>query len=434
MKRVVYAGFALGALSVLAYVRALSLPLISDDFGCIETARRYGWADGWNDLLRDPLYRCRAISNVIGYWLFEWGGLQPFAYSLASLLFHILNTFLVAALGLWKPIGSRVSLPAAAFFAIAEGHQEAVIWFAALPDLNVFTFTLTAFLAWVLWLQDGCRSAVRYGFAVAAFLGALLSKESAVALVGLQVLALVVARVPLRTAAIAIAPFTVLALSYFGVGWTARRDNHHFSDGTFSLSAPFAWVIVNSTARMLWIWGFAAIAVLAVWRRRALMPLLGIALAWSAISLLPYSFLTYMSRVPSRHTYLASVGLAILAGAAFVALYDRFGASQRAVVAFAVCAVLLHNVGYIWTRKQEQFMERARPTEELIALARETRGAITVECFPFPRAVAKSAVRLGAGSDPARLRFVDAPGCREVRYTVAHSDEALPLIVTVAGP
>lgn len=404
---------------MLAYARALTLPLISDDFGCIETARRYGWVDGWSDLLRDPLYRCRALSNIIGYWLFEWGGLQPFVYNVASLLLHALNTLLVAALGLWRPIGSRISIPAAAFFAVAEGHQEAVIWFAALPDLNVFTFTLAGFLAWVLWLQDGCRSALRYGFALAAFVVALLSKESGVALVGLQVLALVVTRTPLRTGALAVAPFAALAAMYFGVGWLARRGNHHFSDGTFSLTAPFLIVMLHSMARMFWIWGLAAVAILAILRRRQFLPLLGIALSWAAITLLPYSFLVYMTRVPSRHTYLPSVGLALVVGAAFVVLWERFWPSRRALVATAVLVVLLHNVGYIWTRKQQQFVERAQPTEVLISLAKRTEGPITVECFPFPKAVAKSAVRLGASGNPDRLRFTDTPGCREWRYLVS---------------
>lgn len=425
-RRGVFIAAGLTGLCVLAYARALTLPLISDDFGCIETARRYGWVNGWSDLLRDPLYRCRALSNVIGYWLFEWGGLQPLVYNVASLLLHVLNTLLVAALGLWRPIGARVSIPAAAFFAVAEGHQEAVIWFAALPDLNVFTFTLIGFLAWVLWLQDGCRSVLRYGMAMGSFTVALLSKESAVALVGLQVLALLVTRTPLRTGAVAIAPFAALAAMYFGVGWLARRGNHHFSDGTFSLTAPFLIVALHSIARMFWIWGFAAVAVLVILRRKQFLPLLGIALSWATITLLPYSFLLYMTRVPSRHTYLPSVGLALVVGAAFVVLCERFWPSHRALIATAVLAMIVHNVGYIWTRKQQQFIERAQPTEVLMSLAKQTEGPITIECFPFPKAVAKSAVRLGAGSNPDRLRFVDTPGCREWRYVADDSRVADP--------
>ena len=365
-------------------------------------------------------------------------GLEPLAYNLTNLFFHILNTFLVAALGLWRPIGSRVSIPAAAYFAVAEGHQEAVIWFAALPDLNVFTFTLAAFLAWVLWIQDDCNSVWRYAVALGCFLVALVSKESAVALVGLQALSLFVSRVPLRIGLKAVTPFLLISGAYFVLAWAARGDHLHFNDGTFSLSAPFVYVILNSMFRMLWVWGLVAVGVLLALRRREALPLLGIALAWAAVTLLPYSFLTYMLRVPSRHTYLASVGLALLAGGAMVALYDRFWPSRRVAVTAAVLFVMVQNVGYIWTRKHSQFLERARPTEELISVARTTSGPIVLECFPFPKAVAVAAVRLAAGSDPTRLRFVDTAGCEGFRIrtesNIARTGSIEPAAYTASAP
>jgi hypothetical protein len=43
------------------------------------------------------------------------------------------------------------------------------------------------------------------------------------------------------------------------------------------------------------------------WQRPAAQRLLYGAATWIAITLLPYSFLTYMPQVPSRHVYLASV-------------------------------------------------------------------------------------------------------------------------------
>ena len=96
------------------------------------------------------------------------------------------------------------------------------------------------------------------------------------------------------------------------------------------------------------------------------------ALLWAVISLGPYSFLTYMPRVPSRHTYLPSAGLALLVGAAAALLYADFWARRRALLALLAAAVVVHNAGYIWTRKQRQFQERARMTTELVDLARRT--------------------------------------------------------------
>ena len=69
----------------------------------------------------------------------------------------------------------------------------------------------------------------------------------------------------------------------------------------------------------------------------------------------------------------------------------------------AVTLMLLHNVAYLWTKKRAQFLERAAPTEQLIALARRTSGEIWVRCFPQPPLVAEEAVHLAAGRSPASL-------------------------------
>jgi hypothetical protein len=237
-------------LAVLAYLPAQFLPPISDDYEQVSVSRRYGSFENWDSLLRDPLYRCRSVSIVLTWWLEKLGGFA--ILNALSLLFHILNTFLVAALGLWHRIGWRISLPAAAFFAVAEGHQEAVIWYAALPELNVFTFTMLAFLCWILWLERG--GARYYAGAAAAFLVALLSKESAAALVGLQVLAIMIVdarRVRFWTATV---PFAATAVLYFAWGYTARSTHLHYNDGTFSLQAPFVLTLLNSLGRMFWFW------------------------------------------------------------------------------------------------------------------------------------------------------------------------------------
>ena len=50
------------------------------------------------------------------------------------------------------------------------------------------------------------------------------------------------------------------------------------------------------------------------------------------------------------------------------------------------------NIGYLWTKKRGQYLERARPTEQLIEAAAKTDGPVYVECFPRPQIVADSAV------------------------------------------
>jgi hypothetical protein len=54
--------------------------------------------------------------------------------------------------------------------------------------------------------------------------------------------------------------------------------------------------------------------------------------------------------------------------------------------------ILVHDIGYIWTKKQIQFQERAAPTEQSLALAKSTSRPIFIKCFRRGRLVAESAI------------------------------------------
>jgi hypothetical protein len=224
---------------------------------------------------------------------------------------------------------------------------------------------------------------------------ALLSKESAVILLPLFFLTGpggVTRRV---------AP-TVLVLLALGSIAVSRSNSFRFSDGSFSLHAPFWITWPYGIARVLWIWGWLAAIVIVLSRERGLRRSGLAALAWIGIGLAPYSFLTYSTQIPSRQTYLASAGLALLFGLALAHAARKWPLRPR-VVAAVVTLMLLHNVAYLWTKKRAQFLERAAPTEQLIALARRTPGSIWVRCFPQPPLVAEEAVRLAAKRSPAGL-------------------------------
>ena len=100
------------------------------------------------------------------------------------------------------------------------------------------------------------------------------------------------------------------------------------------------------------------------------------------MTFLPYVFLTYMPRVPSRHTYWASAGLALAVGVVFVQGLPRL-ADRRRVMAAAGAVIIIHNCGYLWTKKLGQYQERARATEELIAYSSRAKGPVRVRCFPY---------------------------------------------------
>lgn len=368
--------------AVAAYAPALHIPLIADDFPNIAQAITWGAPEGLRTILDDPQFRLRATSYWTMFALWQAGELAPWIYHTASLVLHIFNAWLVFAIAsTWER--TRAAAPwAALFFAVHEGHQEAVMWFSAVNELLLCFFGLAS-----LWCWLRRREALSAGL----FALALLSKESAVVLLPLFFLVTERARwkrLAPHAALVALAAASVLQ---------SRANSFRFHDGSFSLSAPFWDTWPRSMARLLWFWGWPAAAAVWLARDHQLRTLAGRALAWMGIALLPYSFLTYTDRIPSRQTYLASAGLALLVGVAAARI------PGRRLTAAVLAAILVSNIGYLWTKKRSQFLERAEPTAQLIAFAEHTRGPIPVRCFPLPRIVAEEAVHLSTGRPPGSL-------------------------------
>jgi len=380
--------------AVVAYAPTVGIPLIADDFPNIAQSLTWGAPEGLATLLHDAQFRLRATSYWTMFALWQAGELVPWVYHGASLLLHILNAWLVFAVAAtWER--TRAAAPwAAFFFAIHEGHQEAVMWFSAINELLMFCFGLASLWCWLR--RREALSAVLFALA-------LLSKESAVVLLPLFLLT-----DPARWKRLA--PHAGLACLAIASVMQSRANSFRFNDGSFSLSAPFWITWPRSMGRLLWFWGW--LAVLGVWLTgdRKLRATAARALAWMGISLLPYSFLTYSTQIPSRQVYLASAGLALLVG---------LGAARlpgRRLAAIAVVVMLAHNIGYLWTKKRRQFEERAAPTAQLIDFAARTRGRIWVRCFPLPKIVAEEAVRLGAGRTPDSLAWTPTDGASEFCY------------------
>lgn len=386
-------------LSLLAYLWAFDVPMIADTYVQIRLARDFGSVSGWPSLAADVLYRCRATSLVLTYWTERWFGFDMTPFRWSSLALHILNAWLVCWLGRWSVIGWRVAVVAGCFFAFCHQHQEAVVWYAALPELLVFFFSLASLLFWLAWLQGRSRAWLPYALAFGCFVLALLSKESGVVVVPLLALATLTERPDWRKCVPWLVPFAALAVLYYGAIHAARATHLHFNDaGTFTLGWHFVGVLVRSTGRLFWFWGFLCLLALAAWRAGRWKKLLAVAAVWIAVTLLPYSFLTYMPFVPSRHTYFASVGLALVVAAAWLSFQDRFRARPWAL--WVLSGVLLvHHCGYLWTRKQQQYVERAQPTETVVQCVRGLRGPVYIRCFPYDISVAQFAIEMRVGGN-----------------------------------
>jgi len=381
----------LAALAILAYLPIFQQPLIQDDYPNIEQAREFGPVSGWTALASSGVFRYRATWYVLTYWVDRWFE-APAAFYGVSLALHILCVWLVYALGAWRLIGWRISAVAAAFFAVHEGHQEAVMWYSGSSELLMFLFGTLSLLCWarVVDKKGGWKW---YAASLASFGAALLSKESAVVFAALLLLPLLGSRAA-RRALLWWLPFGALAAADQWLIFSARATSFRFHDGSFSLTAPFWITLPVSCARLLWVWGLLAFVVLLVLRAKQHRQVVRVAALWIVLSFLPYSFLTYMHRIPSRQTYLASLGLAWIVAAGFWALQSRLRLYRSAVVAGVVALVLASNVGYLWTRKRQQFAERAAPVEALVALARKTDGPIYMRSYPDPQMVYESALRM----------------------------------------
>ena len=373
------AGLAL-LLGLVTYLPFLTLPPLPDDYFQAELAKRYGPISAWRDLLADPLYRCRATSLIVTYWTQQWVGFSIAAFNVTSLVVHLINVCLVFLLGRLRWIGWRTSALAAMAFAVGERHHEAVVWYAALPELLVFGFLLLTLLLWAAWVDSETPKPLLWWASFLCFLLALASKESGVVAVALLALAAFPGKRGFRRSAWALVPFGLCALAYTAASFLGQQNNQHYQDGTFSLSAPFVSTAVLSVLRGLWFWGILGVGIL-IFAARNRFAICARCFVWMLVAMLPYSFLTYMPRIPSRHHYLAALGVALLIGFGGVVLWDRFRGRRLLVATLA--AFVIHNAGYLWSSKLPQFAERARPMESLLSFMRnEPRRPVVLQCFP----------------------------------------------------
>src|SRR5215813_10302849 len=262
--------FVIAVLAIIAYFPTLTQPFISDDYPNIRLALVYGPISGWDALANDQTHRARAITVVIPYFIHHVFGLRPAAFYSVSILLHVLNCWLLFASGRWPVIGYKVSFWAAAFFAVYEGHAEAIMWFSGCSELLMFFFGFLSFLSWLIFLEKGLeKETARLKWLALSFfffLPALLSKESAVIFVALFALPLFFPKPRLRQAPYLL-PHALICIPYVISIFMARAQSLRFHNQSFVLSAPFWVTWTNSYGRMLWFWGLSATISMFLWSR-----------------------------------------------------------------------------------------------------------------------------------------------------------------------
>src|SRR5258705_1011327 len=249
---------AIALLALGSYLPVLNQPFIEDDYPNILQARVYGPIAGWKAMAHDHVNRVRATTFVLTHLIERTFGLRPVAFYTFSILLHVLNCWLLYALGRWPIIGYRASAWSAAFYAVHEGHQEAVMWYSACSELLLFFFGVLAFLCWLIFLEERPRRWLWYLASLAFFSLAFLSKESSVVFAPLLFLPLLTTKLKPRRI-LFFAPFATLAIvSAISILQTSSYS-FRFYDKSFEMTAPFWETWTGSFFALLLPWGWLAI-------------------------------------------------------------------------------------------------------------------------------------------------------------------------------
>jgi hypothetical protein len=364
------------AVSVIAYLPAVDNFFISDDFAML----RY-----LSVLEKDPLKIVETPSEMFRLmsYVFFWACLQVFGPSpepwyWSGIALHALASLLIYRLVVAVCGHMGAGWAAAIFFAGYERHQEAVMWISAFNDLILGVNCLLFLVLWEKAVAGGALVKRAYLAAVGLFAVSLFSKEGAVALFPVAVLRLAFLGYSFRQMARYSLPLFLLLSGYVAL-WLSQADRNFFvADGHYTMGWHFVPVYLRTLARLVSPLLLIVIPLLVVLYRRG--PLSGRTLhasrgfsflffaALLMMSVLPYSFLTYLDHIPSRNTYFPSIALAGLIGVVFAMLYSELRSERtRRVALLSLTAFVAGNVAYIWLKKEPQFLERSAPTRELVA-------------------------------------------------------------------
>jgi hypothetical protein len=401
--------FALLFLCLLAYRGVLDNWLFNDDFSWLRAARLEMTAR--NLLAYRVVDFFRPLVNL-SFWLMEKAspGNVPLHYGF-NILLHALCAILYFHL-LAKLLGNdRLSLAAAALFAVTSVHAAAVLWISARTTLLSTVFLLAALRA---LLSERRAGAIRIAGACGLYALALASKEEAIA--GLLLAALIFALARRRPGAPRIDGRALAALASISALYLIVR--HAFLGGIFrenwGLGAHALRNVAGGFLYQLYPWPFFSLfhpagthiaepadalmpeilvvplAVLLVAAGRAARRTfaMNLAVAWGLLALAPaalfrYRFFSTVSFSQSRYYYLSSAGTVLVIVLLLSMLWRGRSRARRVLAAILF---LLISAGYVERahrieRKWDEFTAHYRGivaaiVEESDARAETSRLAI----------------------------------------------------------
>lgn len=321
-----------------------------------------GLGPGFGALYRPLVLASFAVNYAVG-------GLEPLGYHLVNVLLHAGVGLALYALGRDLRLSAGGSLASAVLFVAHPIHTEAVAGIAGRAEL-LMTLGVIGALLGHLRAAPGTRRWLVLASG-AAFAAALLSKEQAVVLPALLVLADLVLRAPVRPRWRRYAGHLVVLAGYLGLRWsvlggTLAEDPRHvpFLNNPLAHASPPERVLtaVAVAGRYLWlmVWprdlsadysydaiplatsalapgvalaalAWAALLALGLLGCRRPLPAVGFGIGCAVLAFLPVSNLVLPigTIMGERLFYLPSAGLCLLAGAGWDAVAGRIAAGRH---------------------------------------------------------------------------------------------------------
>jgi len=343
-------------LAIVVYRSIVGLWFWTDDFLWLNAATNPSVIDSAKEALEFPRGATpywRPLVDFYFFAMYRTAGENATAYHVATLVLHTASAALLGLLA-FRITSSRITAAlAAALFVISPTYSTMVPWASGVTATLSGFFAIATVYLYVQWLLGG-RSYRWLVWSAATLAAALLSKEDAIAVVGVLAVAALVLRPPerlrdLRVLGLTLAPFAAIGIAYallqlltvVGTAETPRLSIGlhavpNLVDMMNWISLPWSlhhadWV---SPVRWAALATFTAVAALAAVRRQWLLPAL---YAATVLMLVPSSFFT--GQFAPRWTYQASLPWAFFIAVLITHGYEWLSARNRIVGVTAFGAV-----------------------------------------------------------------------------------------------
>jgi len=448
-------------LGVALYSRTLGAFFLSDDFPVIQGICERGALAHW---IGHEAAFLRPLVTVSHFLELSTFGLRPLGFHLTNTILHSLGAFVVflltSAIDRVKPgppvVGRAGAFLAGLLFLALGTHPESVSWISGRADLLAALLALVSILLYVRHLErDERRAGLTIGLSLTFYAAALLTKESAVAV--LPVVIVLGLFLPNRRGSRlrSIAPYVLVSIGYAGLrylllgklvgGYGAGVHSRLSAEvlGKLLLYFPSRTLIpalgtanVGATPAPLNVLAFAALVVAIValslrGRRYRLTRTELILVVASMLTLIPTIGLSVSAwdSQGTRFLYFPSALFTITLVAALVRVLGRRGAAA------VTAALILSSAAWAW-RVNENWRSAGHLTRRIVEDVRRAPPCSRMIVINLPDSIRGAYVfRNGIGS--AAALFCDGKRSEDVvticSHPVSDAAEAFPIIEEADG-